>query len=76
MATMNELKAECELLEQAHRKLLEEREQLQSIPGDNLAHQGHFQRTVVYLKALDTYQLALQARRDELNTARGARLKR
>jgi hypothetical protein len=66
MATMRELQAEYELLIRTHRHLLDERSQLhrESTSGAQFVDYSHKIRT--YMRALDTYVLALAARRAEL----------
>ena len=66
MATMRELQAEYELLMTTRERLMEERAQLQRELADGAAFQGHNHRTRAYMTALDTYVIALAARRNEL----------
>ena len=72
MATMRELQAEYEVLITTHRRLIEERTQLQSELADGAAFQDHGHRMRAYQSALDTYVLALGARRRELQHKRDA----
>jgi hypothetical protein len=71
MATMPELQAEYEVLSNTHRRLIEERAQLQRELADGAAFQDHGHRMRAYMTALDTYVLALAARRHELHRKRG-----
>ena len=70
MATMPELQAEYEVLRNTHRRLVEERAQLQREFADGAAFQDHRHRMRAYMTALDTYQLALAARRHEVRRNR------
>ena len=66
MATMRELQAEYHLLMATHRQLIDERTKLQRESGDGAAFQDYNHRMRVYMTALDTYMLALDARRHTL----------
>ena len=72
MATMLELQAEYEVLRNTHHLLVEERNQLQREFADGAAFQDHGHRMRAYLTALDTYVVALAARRHELQLRRSA----
>lgn len=66
MANMRELQAEYELLMTTHRRLIDERNDLQRELADGPAFQDHSHRMRAYMSALDTYVRALAARRQEL----------
>jgi hypothetical protein len=66
MATMRELQAQYELLTTTHRRLIDERSQLQREFADGSAFQDHSHRTRAYMSALETYVSALAARRYEV----------
>jgi hypothetical protein len=66
MATIPELPAEYEVLRNTHRRLIEERAELERGLADGAAFQDHGHRMRAYMIALDTYVLALAARRQEL----------
>ena len=72
MATMRELQAEYEVLRNTHHLLVEERTQLHRELADGAAFQDHGHRMRAYMVALDTYVLALAARRQELQLKRTA----
>ena len=72
MATMQALRAEYEVLITTHRRLIDERTQLNELT-DGGAFQDHGHRMRAYLTALDTYVLALDARRRELHLRKHAR---
>ncbi len=72
MATMQELQAEYEVLRNTHHLLVEERSQLHRELADGAAFQDHGHRMRAYMAALDTYVLALAARRQELQLKRSA----
>jgi len=65
MATIPELQAQYEVLRNTHRRLIEERAELQQ-GTDGAAFQDHRHRTRAYMTALETYVLALATRRHEL----------
>jgi len=71
MATMRELQAEYEVLISTHRRLIDERTQLNAF-ADGAAFQDHGHRMRAYMTALDTYVLALDARRRELHLKKRA----
>lgn len=66
MATMRELQAEYELLTTNHRNLIDERCRLERDGCDGAAFQDHDHRMRSYMAALDSYVLALQTRRREM----------
>jgi len=72
MATMQELQAEYEVLRNTHNLLVEERTQLHRDSADGAAFQDHGHRMRAYMVALDTYVIALAARRQELKLRRSA----
>ena len=70
MATMLELQAEYEVLRNTYHLLVEERTQLHNGLGDGAAFQDHGHRMRAYMSALDSYVVALAARRQELQLKR------
>jgi hypothetical protein len=72
MATIADLQAEYEVLRNTHRRLIEERAELQRGVADGAAFQDHRHRTRAYMTALETYVLALATRRHELRRKTGA----
>ena len=70
MATIPELQAEYEVLRNTHRRLVEEKAELERGVADGAAFQDHGHRMRAYMAALDTYVLALDARRQELRRKR------
>ena len=66
MATMLELQDQYEVLARTHRQLLNERNQLLRESANGAAFADHGYRTRAYMSALETYVVALGARRHEL----------
>ena len=66
MATMRELQAEYEVLIRMHSELINDRSQLVREGANGAAFADHGHRTRAYMCALDTYVVALSARRREL----------